>query len=91
MSRASEIRSLEQAKAAGADVRPIASPRDAVRIAQENSDNARGFPCRGFRDDAGPHCRDDRGGNAGQSVPAAERQIDLAGRRRIAGFGGTGL
>ncbi|MFM8332465.1 MAG: hydrogenase formation protein HypD [Candidatus Methylumidiphilus sp.] len=30
-----DIRSLEQAKAAGADVRPIASPRDAVRIAQE--------------------------------------------------------
>ena len=29
-------RSLEQAKAAGADVRPIASPMEAVRIAQEN-------------------------------------------------------
>ncbi len=31
-----EPRSLEQAKAAGADVRPIASPREAVRIAQDN-------------------------------------------------------
>ena len=29
-----EIRSLEQAKAAGADVRPIASPLEAVRIAR---------------------------------------------------------
>lgn len=31
-----EVRSLKRAKAAGADVRPIASPREAVRIAQQN-------------------------------------------------------
>jgi hydrogenase expression/formation protein HypD len=31
-----EPRSLEQAKAAGADIRPISSPQEAVRIAREN-------------------------------------------------------
>jgi hydrogenase expression/formation protein HypD len=34
--RGREPRSLEQAKAAGADVRPIASPSEAVRIAERN-------------------------------------------------------
>ena len=33
-----EARSLEQAKAQGADIRPIASPLDAVRIAQSEPD-----------------------------------------------------
>jgi hydrogenase expression/formation protein HypD len=32
----SEPRSLEQAKAAGADIRPVASPQEAVKIAKEN-------------------------------------------------------
>src|SRR5665811_1433841 len=31
-----EPRSLEQAKAAGADIRPVSSPQEAVRIAREN-------------------------------------------------------
>ena len=31
-----EPRSLDQARAAGADIRPIASPTDAVRIANDN-------------------------------------------------------
>ena len=34
------IRSLEQAKAAGADVRPIASPLEAIKIAQAESNRA---------------------------------------------------
>src|SRR5678815_512919 len=34
----SEPRSLEQAKAAGADIRPIASPLEAVRIAETERD-----------------------------------------------------
>ena len=33
-----EIRSLEQAKAAGADVRPIASPMEAAAIARRQPD-----------------------------------------------------
>lgn len=32
----SEPRSLEQAKAAGADIRPVSSPQEAVKIAREN-------------------------------------------------------
>ena len=31
-----EVRSLEQAKAAGADIRPIASPTEAVTLARAN-------------------------------------------------------
>ncbi len=49
-----EIRSLEQAKAAGADVRPIASPRDAVRIAQENPGKAVVFHAVGFETTLAP-------------------------------------
>jgi hydrogenase expression/formation protein HypD len=49
-----EIRSLEQAKAAGADVWPIASPRDAVRIAQENPDKPVVFHAVGFETTLAP-------------------------------------
>ncbi len=49
-----EIRSLEQAKAAGADVRPIASPRDAVRIAKENPDKPVVFHAVGFETTLAP-------------------------------------
>lgn len=49
-----EIRSLEQAKAAGADVRPIASPRDAVRIARENPATPVVFHAVGFETTLAP-------------------------------------
>jgi hydrogenase expression/formation protein HypD len=49
-----EIRSLEQAKAAGADVRPIASPRDAARIARETPDKAVVFHAVGFETTLAP-------------------------------------
>ena len=43
-----EPRSLEQAKAAGADIRPIASPTEVVRIANENPDRMVVFFAAGF-------------------------------------------
>ena len=49
-----EIRSLEQAKAAGADVRPIASPRDAVRIAHDNPATPVVFHAVGFETTLAP-------------------------------------
>jgi len=49
-----EIRSLEQAKAAGADVRPIASPSEAVCIAQANPDRAVVFFAAGFETTTAP-------------------------------------
>lgn len=50
----SDVRSLEQAKAAGADVRPIASPRDPVRIARENPDTPVVFHAVGFETTLAP-------------------------------------
>ncbi len=47
-------RSLEQAKAAGADVRPIASPIEAVRIAQANPDRRVVFFAAGFETTTAP-------------------------------------
>ncbi len=49
-----EIRSLEQAKAAGADVRPIASPRDVVRIARDNPETPVVFHAVGFETTLAP-------------------------------------
>jgi hydrogenase expression/formation protein HypD len=49
-----EIRSLEQAKAAGADVRPIASPTEAVRIASENPGRTVVFFAAGFETTTAP-------------------------------------
>lgn len=49
-----EVRSLEQAKAAGADIRPIASPREAVRIAQQNPGQAVVFFAAGFETTTAP-------------------------------------
>ncbi|MDD5034260.1 MAG: hydrogenase formation protein HypD [Methylococcaceae bacterium] len=49
-----EIRSLEQAKAAGADVRPIASPRDAVRIAHAHPEKTVVFHAVGFETTLAP-------------------------------------
>lgn len=49
-----EVRSLEQAKAAGADVRPIASPREAVQIAQQNPERQVVFFAAGFETTMAP-------------------------------------
>ncbi len=49
-----EPRSLEQAKAAGADIRPIASPSEAVRIAEENPDREVVFFAAGFETTTAP-------------------------------------
>ena len=50
----SEPRSLEQAKAAGADIRPIASPTEAVRIAQEDPARPVVFFAAGFETTTAP-------------------------------------
>jgi hydrogenase expression/formation protein HypD len=49
-----EPRSLEQAKAAGADIRPIASPIDAVRIAKEDPARLVVFFAAGFETTTAP-------------------------------------
>lgn len=49
-----EPRSLEQAKAAGADIRPIASPIDAVRIAEEDPARLVVFFAAGFETTTAP-------------------------------------
>lgn len=50
----SEPRSLEAARAAGADVRPIASPRDALRIAREEPQREVVFFAAGFETTMAP-------------------------------------
>lgn len=49
-----EPRSLEQARAAGGDVRPIASPTEAVRIARENPSRKVVFFAAGFETTTAP-------------------------------------
>ncbi len=49
-----EPRSLEQAKAAGADIRPIASPTEVVHIASENPDKPVVFFAAGFETTTAP-------------------------------------
>ncbi len=49
-----EIRSLEQAKAAGADIRPIASPLEATAIARANPDKPVVFFAAGFETTTAP-------------------------------------
>jgi len=49
-----EPRSLEQARAAGGDIRPIASPLDAVRIARDNPDRRVVFFAAGFETTTAP-------------------------------------
>jgi hydrogenase expression/formation protein HypD len=49
-----EPRSLEQVKAAGADVRPIASPREAVKIARDNPERQVVFFAAGFETTTAP-------------------------------------
>ena len=50
----SQIRSLEQAKAAGADIRPIASPKEAVAIANKNKNKTVVFFAAGFETTTAP-------------------------------------
>jgi hydrogenase expression/formation protein HypD len=49
-----QVRSLEQARAAGADVRPIASPREAVRIARDYAERTVVFFAAGFETTTAP-------------------------------------
>ncbi len=49
-----EIRSLEQARAAGADIRPIASPQEATTVARENPERAVVFFAAGFETTTAP-------------------------------------
>lgn len=49
-----EIRSLEQAKACGGDIRPIASPLEALQIAQQHSDQTVVFFAAGFETTIAP-------------------------------------
>lgn len=49
-----EPRSLEQARAAGADIRPIATPTEAVRIAREHPDKRVVFFAAGFETTTAP-------------------------------------
>lgn len=49
-----EIRSLDEAKAAGADIRPIASPAEAVQIARGNSGKPVVFFAAGFETTTAP-------------------------------------
>ena len=49
-----EIRTLEQAKAAGADIRPIASPTEAVKIATTHSEQTVVFFVAGFETTCAP-------------------------------------
>ena len=52
--RKGEIRTLEQARAAGAEIKPIASPLEAVRIARENPDRRIVFFAAGFETTTAP-------------------------------------
>ncbi len=49
-----EPRSLEQAKAAGADIRPVASPTEAARLARDNPDRRVVFFAAGFETTTAP-------------------------------------
>ena len=49
-----DVRSLDEAKALGADIRPIASPREAVKIATEHPDRAVVFFAAGFETTTAP-------------------------------------
>lgn len=49
-----EVRSLEQARGAGADVRPIASPLEALRVARANPDRPVVFFAAGFETTTAP-------------------------------------
>ncbi len=70
-----EVRSLEQAKAAGADIRPIASPLEAVRIARADPQRHVVFFAAGFETTTAPVAA-----MLAQGVPD-NLSVLLAGRR----------
>jgi hydrogenase expression/formation protein HypD len=70
-----EVRSLEQARAAGGEVVPIASPLDAVRIARDNPDRRVVFFAAGFETTTAPVAA-----MLAQGVPD-NLSVLLAGRR----------
>lgn len=70
-----ETRSLEQAKAAGGDVRPVASPLEAVEIAAANPDRRVVFFAAGFETTTAPVAAMLAGD------PPASLQLLLSGRR----------
>jgi hydrogenase expression/formation protein HypD len=72
-----EPRSLEQAKAAGADIRPIASPMEAVKTAKDNPDRQVVFFCAGFETTTAP--------------TAAMLAVNLACCGHVAGLGNPGF
>ena len=74
----SEPRSLEQAKAAGADVRPIASPLEAARVARENPVAHRGVPRGRLRDDVRA------GGGAARAGRARQPDVPDVGPAHLA-------
>lgn len=71
----SEPRSLEQAKAAGADIRPVASPQEVLRIAQEDPARPVVFLAAGFETTTAPVA-----GMIAEGIPD-NLFILLAGRR----------
>ena len=73
--RKGDVRSLEQARAAGGDIRPIASPLDAVRIARANPDRRVVFFAAGFETTTAPVAA-----MLAQGAPA-NMSVLLAGRR----------
>ena len=76
----SEPRSLEQARAAGGDIRPIASPTEAVRIAEQDPSRPVIFFAAGFETTTAP-----------VAAMLAEGVPDLVGRARAGSEGGGGL
>ena len=82
----SEPRSLEQAKAAGADIRPVASPQEAVRIAQENPQRQVVFFVAGFETTTAPVAAMLLEGIPDNLFVAAVVPADLARGRDAAGF-----
>ena len=86
-----EARTLEQAKAQGADIRPIASPTEAARIARDNADKPVVFFAAGFETTTAPAAALTGRGRTGQSVHPVIRPSDLAGGGHAAGIGHPGL
>ena len=86
-----QARSLEQARAAGGDVRPVASPREAVRIARANPDRRVVFFAAGFETTTAPVAAMLLEGVPDNLVGAACGTAHLAGGRDAARIGGAGL
>ena len=89
--RKGEVRTLEQARAAGAEILPIASPLEAVRIARDNPDRRVVFFAAGFETTTAPVAA-----MVAEGVPD-NLSVLLAGRRTwpavamLLGIGGARL